>query len=103
MRSSAVQSSLLALLDLAMGCDPSGPLPQWAWRGGTPSSDSEAGMDLSRVVQVTTWLADMTGDARCNEIHREYSAAEPLPTRVTVAGRELARKNRVEMMKVEVR
>lgn len=62
-----------------------------------------AGMDLSNVVQVTTYLADMEDYARYNEIYREYFNAEPLPTRATVAVKELARGAVVEMMMVAVR
>lgn len=62
-----------------------------------------AEMDLSDVVQVTTYLADMADYARYNEIYREYFTTEPLPTRATVAVRELARNARIEMMMVAAR
>lgn len=168
MRSTAVHSSGLIVLALAMACEPSGPGPAErvdsppsaapappakvliqpeGYRptpsplspgilvgnnlylsgstGGDPATgrlvpggfESEmrqvgaklttvlevAGMDLSNVVQVTTYLADMADYARYNEIYREYFTAEPLPTRATVAARELARGARVEMMTVAVR
>jgi 2-iminobutanoate/2-iminopropanoate deaminase len=62
-----------------------------------------AEMDLTNVVQVTTYLADMSDYARYNEIYREYFTVEPLPTRATVAVKELARGAVVEMMMVAVR
>ncbi len=62
-----------------------------------------AEMDLSNVVQVTTYLADMVDYARYNEIYREYFTVEPLPVRATVAVKELARGALVEMMMVAVR
>lgn len=62
-----------------------------------------AEMDLSNVVQVTTYLADMVDYPRYNEIYREYFTVEPLPVRATVAVKELARGAVVEMMMVAVR
>lgn len=62
-----------------------------------------AEMDLTNVVQVTTYLADMSDYGRYNEIYREYFTVEPLPTRATVAVKELARGAVVEMMMVAVR
>ncbi|MFC1661232.1 RidA family protein [Gemmatimonadota bacterium] len=62
-----------------------------------------AEMDLSNVVQVTTYLLDMADYGRYNEIYREYFTQEPLPTRATVAVRELARGALIEMMMVAVR
>ncbi|MFH1762836.1 MAG: Rid family hydrolase [Gemmatimonadota bacterium] len=62
-----------------------------------------AEMDLSNVVQVTTYLADMVDYARYNAIYREYFTVEPLPVRATVAVKELARGAVVEMMMVAVR
>jgi reactive intermediate/imine deaminase len=62
-----------------------------------------ADMDLTNVVQVTTYLADMADYARYNEIYREYFTVEPLPVRATVAVKELARGARVEMMMTAVR
>ena len=56
-----------------------------------------AGMDLSNVVVVTAYLGDMSDYARFNEIYREYFKVEPLPTRSTVAVKELARGARIEM------
>lgn len=62
-----------------------------------------ADMDLTNVVQVTTYLADMSDYSRYNEIYREYFTVEPLPTRATVAVKELARGAVIEMMMVAVR
>jgi 2-iminobutanoate/2-iminopropanoate deaminase len=62
-----------------------------------------AEMDLTDVVQVTTYLADMSDYARYNEIYREYFTEEPLPTRATVAVKELARGARIEMMMIAAR
>jgi enamine deaminase RidA (YjgF/YER057c/UK114 family) len=73
-----------------MGCGSSGPPPA-------------AGTDLSNVVQVATYLTDMTDFDRDREIYGEYFTPEPLPARATAAVRELARGARVEMMMVAVR
>jgi 2-iminobutanoate/2-iminopropanoate deaminase len=62
-----------------------------------------AGMDLSDVVAVTAYLADMADYARFNEIYREYFASPPLPTRSTVAVKELARGARIELTMTAVR
>ncbi len=62
-----------------------------------------ADMDLSNVVQVTTYLADMAYYARYNEIYRELFTVEPLPVRATVAVKELARGALIEMMMTAVR
>ena len=62
-----------------------------------------ADMDLSNVVQVTTYLADMADYGRYNEIYREFFTVEPLPVRATVAVRELARGAVIEMMMIAAR
>ncbi len=62
-----------------------------------------ADMDLSNVVAVTAYLADMQDYARFNEIYREFFTVAPLPTRSTVAVRELARGARMEMTMTAVR
>jgi len=62
-----------------------------------------AGMDLSDVVSVTAYLGDMSDFARFNEIYREYFKTQPLPTRSTVAVKELARGSRVELTMTAVR
>lgn len=62
-----------------------------------------AQMDLSHVVQVTTYLADIDDYGRYNEIYREYFSEEPLPVRATVAVSDLAREARVEIMMTAVR
>ncbi len=62
-----------------------------------------ADMDLTQVVAVTVYLADMSDFRRFNEVYREYFAVEPLPTRSTVAVKELARGARVEITMTAVR
>jgi 2-iminobutanoate/2-iminopropanoate deaminase len=62
-----------------------------------------AGMDLSDVVSVTAYLGDMNDFTRFNEIYREYFKADPLPTRSTVAVKDLARAARVELTMTAVR
>ena len=63
----------------------------------------EAGLTLADVVSVTGYLVDMADFARYNEIYREYFTTLPLPTRSTVAVRELARGARLEMTMTAVR
>jgi len=62
-----------------------------------------AGMDLTDVVSVTAYLADMSDFTRFNEVYREYFKTEPLPTRSTVAVKDLARGARVELTMIAVR
>lgn len=62
-----------------------------------------AEMDLTNVVAVTAYLADMSDYVRFNEIYREYFTVQPLPTRATVAVKELARGARIELMMTAVR
>ncbi|HKF54753.1 MAG TPA: Rid family detoxifying hydrolase [Blastocatellia bacterium] len=62
-----------------------------------------AGMDLTDVVSVTAYLADMNDFTRFNEVYREYFKTEPLPTRSTVAVKDLARGARVELTMIAVR
>ena len=62
-----------------------------------------ADMDLSNVVQVTSYLADIGDYARYNEIYREYFTVQPLPVRATVAVSDLARNARIEIMMTAVR
>jgi len=62
-----------------------------------------AGMDLSDVVSVTAYLGDMSDYARFNEIYREYFKTQPLPTRSTVAVKELARGARLELTMTAVK
>jgi 2-iminobutanoate/2-iminopropanoate deaminase len=61
-----------------------------------------AGLDLPDVVSVTVYLADMGDYGQLNELYREYFATDPLPTRATVAVRELARGARVEVSMIAV-
>jgi reactive intermediate/imine deaminase len=63
----------------------------------------EAGMTLADVVSVTAYIADMSDFPRFNEIYREYFTSTPLPTRSTVAVRELARGARLELTMTAVR
>jgi beta-lactamase class A len=62
-----------------------------------------ADMTLGDVVSVTAYLADMADYARFNEIYREYFTSTPLPTRSTVAVKELARGARIELTMTAVR
>jgi 2-iminobutanoate/2-iminopropanoate deaminase len=62
-----------------------------------------AGMDLSDVVSVTAYLGDMSDFARFNEIYREYFKTQPLPTRSTVAVKQLARDAHLELTMTAVR
>ena len=62
-----------------------------------------ADLDLTNVVAVTAYLADMSDFARFNEIYREYFTAQPLPTRSTVVVKELARGARIELTMTAVR
>ena len=62
-----------------------------------------AEMDLSNVVAVTGYLGDMSDFARYNEIYKEYFKTEPLPTRSTVAVKELARGAKIELTMTAVR
>lgn len=62
-----------------------------------------ADMRLSDVVAVTAYLADMSDFARFNQIYLEYFTSTPLPTRSTVAVKELARGARLELTMTAVR
>jgi 2-iminobutanoate/2-iminopropanoate deaminase len=62
-----------------------------------------ADMTLGDVVSVTAYLADMSDFARFNEIYQEYFTSTPLPTRSTVAVKELARGARLELTMTAVR
>jgi 2-iminobutanoate/2-iminopropanoate deaminase len=62
-----------------------------------------ADMRLSDVVAVTAYLADMSDFARFNQIYLEYFTSPPLPTRSTVAVKELARGARLELTMTAVR
>ena len=56
-----------------------------------------AGLDLSHVVSVTVYLADMDDYGRLNELYREYFTTDPLPTRAAVGVSELARGAVIEL------
>jgi len=62
-----------------------------------------ADMTLADVVSVTAYLADMADYGRFNELYREYFTSTPLPTRSTVAVKELARGARIELTMTAVR
>ncbi len=62
-----------------------------------------AGMQLSDVVSVTVYLGDMKDYAQLNQVYREYFKTEPLPTRSTVAVKELARGAHLEISMTAVR
>jgi reactive intermediate/imine deaminase len=62
-----------------------------------------ADMTLADVVAVTAYLADMADFARFNEIYKEFFTSTPLPTRSTVAVKELARGARLELTMTAVR
>ncbi len=62
-----------------------------------------ANMGVADVVSVTAYLADMNDFARFNEVYREYFKAQPLPTRTTVAVKELARGARIELTMTALR
>ena len=62
-----------------------------------------ADMDLSDVVAVTAYIDDMSNYDRFNEIYREYFKADPLPTRSTVAVKQLARGAHLELTMTAVR
>ena len=62
-----------------------------------------ADMDLTNVVAVTAYLRDMSDFARFNAMYREYFKTEPLPTRSTVAVKELARGASIELTMTAVR
>ena len=62
-----------------------------------------AGLSLADVVAVTVYLGEMADYARFNDIYKEYFTAQPLPTRSTVAVKELARGARIEMTMIAVR
>ncbi len=62
-----------------------------------------ADMDLSDVVAVTAYIDDMANFNRFNEVYREYFRTEPLPTRSTVAVKELARGAHLELTMTAVR
>ncbi len=57
-------------------------------------------LDLSHIVDVTTYLVDMKDFAAYNEVYGRYFNAETGPTRTTVAVHELPHRNLVIEMKV---
>ena len=62
-----------------------------------------AGMDYADVVSVTVYLADIKDFPQMNTIYKEYFKAEPLPTRSTVAVKDLVRGAKMEITMTAVR
>ena len=62
-----------------------------------------AGMDFSDVVSVTVYLADIKDFPQMNTIYKEYFKTEPLPTRSTVAVKDLVRGAKMEITMTAVR
>jgi 2-iminobutanoate/2-iminopropanoate deaminase len=56
-----------------------------------------AGMDFPEVVSVTVYLADIQDFPKMNTIYKEYFKTDPLPTRSTVAVKDLVRGARMEI------
>ena len=64
---------------------------------------ASANLDFSDVVAVTAYLVDINDYQRFNQLYREYFTTEPLPTRSTVAVKDLARGAHVELTMTAVR
>jgi len=62
-----------------------------------------ADMDLSDVVSVTVFLADIKDFQQMNTIYKEYFKSDALPTRSTVAVKDLVRGGRLEITMTAVR
>ncbi len=62
-----------------------------------------ADMDLTDVVAVTAYIDDMANFNRFNELYTGYFKTQPLPTRSTVAVKELARGAHLELTMTAVR
>jgi 2-iminobutanoate/2-iminopropanoate deaminase len=62
-----------------------------------------AGMDFADVVSVTVYLADIQDFPKMNTIYKEYFKSDPLPTRSTVAVKDLVRGARMEITMTAVR
>jgi len=56
-----------------------------------------AGMDFPDVVSVTVYLADIQDFPKMNTIYKEFFKSDPLPTRSTVAVKDLVRGAHVEI------
>ncbi|HKO03875.1 MAG TPA: Rid family detoxifying hydrolase [Candidatus Acidoferrales bacterium] len=95
----------------ALGLNPAtGQLPEGGFEpelrqlfANTQSLLDAAGMQPSDVVSTTVYLGDMKDFPQLNQIYREYFKTEPLPTRSTVAVKELARSAHVEITMTAVR
>jgi len=62
-----------------------------------------ADMDFADVVAVTVFLADIKDFPQMNTIYKEYFKTEPLPTRSTVAVKDLVRGAKIEITMTAVR
>ena len=62
-----------------------------------------ANMDFSDVVSVTVYLGDIKDFPQMNAIYKEYFKTEPLPTRSTVAVKDLLRGAKLEITMTAVR
>ena len=62
-----------------------------------------AGMDFSDVVSVVVYLGDIKDFGQMNTIYKEYFKTEPLPTRSTVAVKDLVRNAKLEITMTAVR
>jgi 2-iminobutanoate/2-iminopropanoate deaminase len=62
-----------------------------------------AGLDFPDVVSVTVYLADIQDFPKMNAIYKEYFKSDPLPTRSTVAVKDLVRGARMEITMTAVR
>ena len=62
-----------------------------------------ANMDFSDVVSVVVYLSDIKDFAQMNAIYKEYFKTEPLPTRSTVAVKDLVRGAKLEITMTAVR
>ena len=62
-----------------------------------------AGLDFSDVVSVTVYLGDIKDFGQMNQIYKEFFKTEPLPTRSTVAVKDLVRGAKLEITMTAVR
>jgi len=62
-----------------------------------------AGLDFSDVVSVTVYLGDIKDFGQMNQVYKEYFKTEPLPTRSTVAVKDLVRGAKLEITMTAVR
>jgi reactive intermediate/imine deaminase len=62
----------------------------------------DAGSDMTKIVSVTVYLADMEDFAKMNEIYAGYFK-EPYPARATVAVKQLPKNAKVEISTVAIK